>query len=320
MNRATYIQKITHALAVLSARVKINASLNLLDLNIHAENFFRDLLNLAFGYKLVNLNSVDHNTKSIDLGDSLNRLAFQVTSTSSLKKTRATVDGFISDKKYTQYARLIIFNIVEASEHREPFIGIKGVFQLETANDIWDCRTFVRMILDKDLTTIKKIADFLDVELHSAVQEEAIPKEVQTVLALIEILSDDEHPAAGNGFIEKPDPEGKIYKRFSSQSIFLTEKYVEHYAIYGEILRGVSQQSDLGPVKIRKIASYLRSYSDRVLTANHGDPVVSLEIMTEYFTGILANKGIEYDSSAVEFFLVDQLIRCNVFPRATEKL
>jgi len=56
MIREDYIAQITDALALLSRKVEIKSSLNLTDINICAEDFYKDLLNLTFGYKLKNLN------------------------------------------------------------------------------------------------------------------------------------------------------------------------------------------------------------------------------------------------------------------------
>ncbi|EBP7163990.1 SMEK domain-containing protein, partial [Salmonella enterica] len=47
--RAENIRKITNYLAVLSRGVEINASLNLLDINVQVEFFYRDFLNLCYG-------------------------------------------------------------------------------------------------------------------------------------------------------------------------------------------------------------------------------------------------------------------------------
>jgi len=315
INRSGYVQKITRALSILSKHIELNASVNLLDLNVHSENFYRDFFNLAFNYKLENLNALDPNAKAIDLGDKNNRIAIQVTSTSTLKKTKTTVEGFIEKKRFADYDRLIIFNIVQASVHKEKTIGVQGVFTLNSSDDIWDCRTLARMLMDADLPTLKTLAEFIKNELHISEDEKA-PKEVQTFLSLIAILSDDSHPGVGIGFIEKPDPDGKIYERFADHSEFLTSLYVDRYTIYGEILKIVRNQSDMGAVRIGKMGLYLKGYSDSVLTLNNGDPRAALQAMVDKFVLDLTQLDIEYDRGAIEFFLIEELTRCNVFPRS----
>jgi len=109
MERQDYISQITDALAILSRKVEIKSALNLTDINIHAEDFYKDLLNLSFGYQLVNINTINPNAAAIDLGDVNNKTAIQVTSTSSLSKTRKTVEKFIEKKLY---------NCIDPNDHK----------------------------------------------------------------------------------------------------------------------------------------------------------------------------------------------------------
>jgi hypothetical protein len=79
----------------LNQEITMAGTLNLLSQNIQAEYFYRDLLNLLFGYNLVNENEFDQNSDAIDLIDYENKIVVQVSSTctkfkmdSTLKKMR----------------------------------------------------------------------------------------------------------------------------------------------------------------------------------------------------------------------------------------
>ncbi|NOQ77583.1 MAG: SMEK domain-containing protein [Methylococcaceae bacterium] len=315
MNRQDYIEQITQALALLSRTVEINSSLNLTDINIHAENFYRDLLNLALGYKLENINTINPNAASIDLGDIENNIAIQVTSTSAISKTRKTVEKFIEKKLYNDYERLVILNLVGVTRHKDPFIGDAEKYQIDTKKDIWDYIDFARKINDKDTDSLKVIANFLHNELKIT-PDSRLPKEVQTIIALIDHLSNFESPAPkiNKIFLEAPDPNRKINQRFSDYSDFLTERYIELLHVYGPSLDTVKKETDIGTVQVVKKSLYLKTFSDNVLTKCNGDPKVALDKLTQEFANILERKGIEYDETAITFFLVDELIRCNVFP------
>ncbi len=314
MNRQDYIGQITDALAILSRKVEIRASLNLTDINVCAEDFYKDLLNLAFGYKLRNLNESKPNAKAIDLFDSENRIAIQVTSTSAIVKTRKTVTKFIEKELYRDYDRLVILNLVRVTPHKEKSIGITGIFQIDTKQDIWDYNDLARKISSKDSATLKNIADFLHKELK-LIPDSKLPKEVQTIIALIDHLSNCIYTATDEIFIEEPDPEGKIYKRFAEHSGFLTQTYSELYNVYISNLETVKEMTDIGTVQVAKMALYLKTYSDKVLTESDGNPKVALDKITQEFARIVGQKGIEYDETAITFFLVNELIRCNVFPK-----
>ncbi|WP_334991548.1 SMEK domain-containing protein [Nostoc sp.] len=86
LTREYYFKQISNNLAVLENSIDFRTKSNLHDLGIIAEDFIRDLLNMIFGLKLKNLNSITSNQAGIDLGDSINKIAIQITSTTSRKK------------------------------------------------------------------------------------------------------------------------------------------------------------------------------------------------------------------------------------------
>jgi hypothetical protein len=311
--RKEYIDQITDALSILAHKVEISTKLNLTDINIAGEDFYKDLLNLSLGYKLQNINEINPNAAAIDLGCTVNRIAIQVTSTSALKKTRETVEKFIGKEFHKEYDRLIIFNLVKVTKHNDTHVGEKGVYQLNTSDDMWDYTDFARMIVGKDLELLKSVVEFLQEQLKIS-PPEPIPKEVKTVVALIDHLSNCENEESGSSFIEKPDPKGKIYERFSDHSDFLTEMYGKLFVIYGANLETVKDLADIGVLQIQKKSLYLQMYSDKVLSECSGDPKVALDKLTNTFTEVINGKGIDVDITAITFYLVNELIRCNVFP------
>lgn len=317
MERQNFTNKIIDLLSFLQAKVELSNLINLTDTNIHSENFYRDFLNLVYGYKLQNINIIEPNAVAIDLGDDENKLAIQVTSTSAISKTKKTVTAFIKKKLYEKYDLLIILNITTKANHREDFIGDKETYKLDTKNDIWDKSKLIKDIYDLPLDHIRKICAFLKDEIKFA-PDLTLAKEIQTIMSLIGYLSDESQPSAGNGFIEAPDPDGKINKRFADHSEFLTKEYQNLYIEYGEVLTDVMQQSDLGHTRIRRLGLHLMITSDSILNSCNGDARKALEELVEKYKSILSDNGIEYDESAIKFFLVDQLIRCNVFPNKKE--
>ncbi|WP_454842565.1 SMEK domain-containing protein [Pseudomonas hormoni] len=165
MNRLTYHKKIITALSWLKAQVELNNSIALTDINHGAEDFYCGLLNLIYGFKLKNINIINNNAAAIDLGDEDEKVAFQVTSTSALTKTKYTVDKFIEKKLYEKYDKLIILNIVNKSIHRSAKIG-NAEYELDTKNDIIDVADLIKAIInDSDLIKLKAIVDFLGAEL-----------------------------------------------------------------------------------------------------------------------------------------------------------
>lgn len=312
MNRQDYQKSIINSLTWLSTQVSVNNKLNLTDINVHSENFYRDLLNLAFGYNLVNINIIDPNATAIDLGDEGSKLAIQVTSTSALTKTRHTVTKFIEKGLYEKYDRLVILNITAKTAHSAPTVGDDN-YSLNTKDDIWDIGNLAVMINDLELSKIQEISNFLNQQLYMK-PTESLPRNVETILRLIELISDEEHPAAGEGFLDEPFPEEKINERFVDHADFLKQEFLTLYQDYGAVLDSVEQESDIGQVKIRRVAQHLRVYSDKVLTECNGDPKQALEKLIDNFVGMLNENGFEADTGAAQFYIVKHLIKCNVFP------
>lgn len=165
MNREKYLKEIIKLLAILKVEIGLSNANNLTDINIYSENFYRDFLNVVYGYNLENTNFSEQNFPSIDLIDEKKKIAIQVTATSSLGKTQKTVQSFIKKKIHRKCNRLIILNIKNKSVHRKKTMGQSGVFEIDTKKDIWDVNDLTRDINNLTLDKIKLVHSFLQKEL-----------------------------------------------------------------------------------------------------------------------------------------------------------
>jgi hypothetical protein len=312
MNRARLLEGISYYLTHLRLSVEHLNSLNLQDINVHAETFFRDFLNLALGYQLKNINIVERNARAIDLGDEGERIAIQVTSTSDLAKIRHTHKGFVAGGLDGKYDRLVVLIIGEKKRYREPVLGGDGSFSMSLTDDIWDVPELLRKIGDLSLGKLECCRDFLRNELAIAVPRQA--NEVDTLIRVIEVLSAAEEGLSAADNREDPDPEGKIRDRFAYHAEFLERQYVDLHEIYGRTLAEVNKHSDLGHVRVRKLQVYLMNWSDRVLTDHGGDPKAALEFLAAKVLLMMGTSEVPFDDGAVRYYLIDQLIACNVFP------
>ena len=103
----TYISIITDALSFIATKVELHNHLNLQDLNVLLENVFRDILNVIYSDRnFINLNSLESNFTAIDLGDNINDISIQVTSTSKLGKVRSTITKYKEEYGYNKVIML----------------------------------------------------------------------------------------------------------------------------------------------------------------------------------------------------------------------
>ena len=317
MNRVDYQKKIIKALSWLKTEVDYHNSLSLTDINHAAEDFYCGLLNLVYDYNLKNINITEQNAAAIDLGDEQKKISIQVTSTSTLAKTKYTVEKFIEKKLYKKFDKLLILNIVKKTNHAAATIG-DADYSLYTKTDILDVEDLIKKITnDPNLQKLKAVADFLDAELALPAQK-SLPNEVLTILGIIEYISDEDHESAGNGYLEEPIPEDKIYRRFADHADFLVDMYNNGYIEYGAILEAVKKEADFGQVKLRRAANYLKKYSDNALTECGGDPKKALNQLIADFSSLLGNNGYTFDDGAAEFYVIEQLVKCNIFPYKKE--
>jgi len=312
MNRAHTFSLVVHHLTQLQMRISMFNSLNMQDINIHAENFFRDLLNLSLGYNLININISQRNAQSIDLGDETARVAIQVTSTSDFSKIEHTYTGFVTSGLPRKYDRLIILIATEKKQYRKKTLGGSGEFCLSISRDVWDIKTVASEINNLSLEAMIKCSDFLRDNISISAPRPS--NEVQTLVRLITVLSESESITIDTRDRGDPDPEGKIIKRFADHAAFLKKQYSDLFEIYGQLLKEFYKYSDISQTHLLKLQIYLRSWSDHILTECAGDPLIALELLVRRVLTKMEVSGLTFDECAVRFYLVDQLIACNVFP------
>ncbi|WP_157032712.1 SMEK domain-containing protein [Erwinia typographi] len=95
--------RISHCFAVMYADLQQHKNVNDLSLNIHSENFFRDVFNKIYGAKFENANFSKQNSDCIDLIDIVNEKLVQITSTTTSEKIHKTL-GILSNPAYKNYS------------------------------------------------------------------------------------------------------------------------------------------------------------------------------------------------------------------------
>jgi hypothetical protein len=96
------------------SQVELATKQGRLDINLALEDAFIPILKAIFNLpNLINLNRRQKNYPGIDLGDDHDRVAFQVTSTTSLDKVKKTVSHFTEKKFYNSFDELFVLMLVK---------------------------------------------------------------------------------------------------------------------------------------------------------------------------------------------------------------
>lgn len=313
MNKEVYLKNIAENLALLSREVSILNSVNLYDINIIAEDFFPGLLNLIYGYELQNANHFEKNAPAIDLIDQKNRIAVQVTSDNSSAKIRHTIEEFNKNQAYNLYDRLVVLILTQKKNYSTNF-DTQGRFSFDKASDIWDVEKLIKDIRKLETEQIKSISEYLSEELCNRYYSvrETQAGEVDTIIDLIEYIS--QHRKVNKNRETMVDPEYKIYKRFKDFADKLIAEYTTLYTIYGEALNIVNETLGIDEAQDIIIMFYLQDISVQFLEEEHDNPITALNKLVTYFEGKLSANGKKYDRSAIKFYLVNEMIKCRVFP------
>lgn len=313
LNKEIYLKEVAKSLALLSNEVTILNAINLYDINIVAEDFFPGLLNLIYGYQLKNANYLEKNAPAIDLYDEVNRIAIQVTSDSSSKKINHTIEEFNKNKSYNRYDRLVVLVLTQKKKYTVAF-DTDGNFVFDKTKDIWDVEDLMKDIRKLDTEQIKEISNYLSKELcdkYYAVKATQA-SEIDTIIDLIEYIS--KHRKVKKGRKTEVDPEYKIYKRFREFADKLITEYTTLFAIYGEALEVVNDTLGIDEAQDIIIMFYLQDISIQYLDEAGNNPVLALNKLVAYFEDKLSVNGKKYDRAAIKFYLVNEMIKCRVFP------
>jgi hypothetical protein len=145
MNRAAYYDYIELQLSTLATRLEVRAKDNILDLHIHAENFYRKFLGALFDYELTNANIETKNAPGIDLVDNNNKIVIQV----SAQATKAKIENSLRriPARYEGYRFLFISIAKDATNLRtKVYKEIPQDIKFDPALDIHDIPSLLSAI------------------------------------------------------------------------------------------------------------------------------------------------------------------------------
>ncbi|MCP4049896.1 MAG: SMEK domain-containing protein [bacterium] len=315
--REQNINLISRSLTYLKTEVSLRTSLNLTDICIHAENFYRDLLNLVYNLELKNSNYTQNNTAYIDLIDKSNKQAVQVTAQNDSAKINKSIKGFFDNSENQQFSLKILLIDKDAKEYTSDFSN-EGKYKFDQTKDIIDIKGLIKHINNERTKKIKLVADFLKDEI-SLTRNKTESNEVETVMSLLKFLSDDQNYKELDEKYEC-DPDKKINGRFKDYASSFKEEFSDLFSTYCISINEAKNAFGLDGVRAKKISNFLKFISNRFLRESNDNPVNALDKLTDHFENKLSLNGIKADNGAIRYYLLDELIGCNIFSSEDEKV
>ena len=155
-----FLNYITEKLAHLKALVATQNAIHFYDINIVAEDFFRELLNAVYDYSLLNLNHANQDAVAIDLGDAEKRVAIQVTSERTKPKVQKTIDKFAANGLADDYDEIKILIIGDRTGNY-PTLKLPPSVSFDGKTDVIDIKSLTRKIATLEIDKLRSIADVI---------------------------------------------------------------------------------------------------------------------------------------------------------------
>ena len=172
MNLQKSINRIIELFGIFQYQVKSHNQVDQFDINKLAEDVLLPVFKEAFQCKfLMNLNREKRNYAGLDLGDHQARVAFQITSESSIEKMKDALRQVVAHKHYLRFDTVYIYILKQKQQKytKKPLLDItKGVLNFDPEKHIIDSQDVIRKIRDLDYEIIQRIQDTLEIHFSQA--------------------------------------------------------------------------------------------------------------------------------------------------------
>ena len=137
--REKALNNISKSLAIIRYDIEHRQSISNYSLNIHAENYFRDVFNFVYDLELENANFKTNNVSCIDLIDRNQKIAYQITTTRTKEKLINTLKA-LKKPEYDGYIIKIFYLLEKSKPNTKTIEEIKQLYDIDL-RDCLSCHT-----------------------------------------------------------------------------------------------------------------------------------------------------------------------------------
>jgi hypothetical protein len=146
-DRKVAFDKVCRGFAITRYEIEGHQEIADYSLNIHGENFFRDILNFIYGLNLENTNFKTTNAACIDLHDSDKKLGIQITTTRSKDKIINTLNVF-KNPDYQNHDIKIYFLLDKSTPTQATVDEIQNTYSVDLKSILFDYTDLIKVIND----------------------------------------------------------------------------------------------------------------------------------------------------------------------------
>jgi len=311
MNRTSLFNYIEEHLVVLTHRVEARGKLNILDLHLHSENFYRDFLNLLYDWNLENLNKVNQNVEAIDLIDKTHKIIIQVSSTKTKQKVESAL-GKDSMSNYNGWSFKFVPIVRSAANLRTKTYENPHGLEFSSNNDIFDIDSLLREVCGLKIDKLNEVKTFIQKELGNDATSMVIESDLTRIITMLAQVdwSTFDHIKLDNDF--------QIDTKIDHNDLVKSKAIVKEYNIWQNSVSRIYSAFDAEGLNkslfvLQKIRSFYLEHcyelkGDDLFDAVRND--VKTEIRKHSISGELTKESIDICSDII---VVDAFIRCRIF-------
>lgn len=311
MNRQKYFDYIEEKLNVLAVRVERRGKLNILDLHLHSENFYRDFFNLLYVWNLENLNEVNQNVEAIDLIDKTHKIVIQVSSVNTKQK----IEGALTKDSMAEYTGWT-FKFISISRTtaalKDKKYNNKFSLRFDPSRDIYDVNSILRELLGLTTDRLQVIASFINKELGNDIFAATLESDLTRVITMLSKVDFSKYEGI------KVDNEFQIDEKIDFNSLTTAKDIITEYNVWQNAVRRVYTAYDAeGMNKSFFVLQKIRSFYLELKNDKSGDELFDAvrESVKKEIYNHASSEELSYESIDIctDVLVVDTFIRCKIF-------
>jgi len=314
MKTQSYFNYIEERLTWLSTRITSRGALNMYDINIHCEDFYMRLLNLLYGWNLVNANTIQRNIPAVDLIYTSENIIVQVSSTNTTTKIQSSLDKL--DDNYTGYNYKFVSIAKPTDKLKEHKFNTPSNLniQFNATNDIYDINTLLNKIKSLSAAEMEEVYKFIKQELHFETDE------LKLETGLAHVINELSEINLKNNEVRFDTVSFDIDNKIIKNNIAVFKDIIEQYDVYFYVVQRIYDEFDtMGNNKSYAVLQTIRKEYLELKTKFSGDELYkAIAQNVKEKLSLSANLKQFYDDDLelyVDIILVDAFIKCKIFEK-----
>lgn len=313
MNKSAMFDACESKLSWLCTRVLLRGKLNILNLNLHCESFYAELLNRVYSLQLTNANAQVQNVEGFDLIDVDAQILIQVSATATKQKVNSALGKDLSQYKGHNF-RFMSISVDASHLRKETFVNPHGL-SFVPANDIYDIAMVLKKILYMDLAAQREIYHFIKDELG-----EERHLEESNLATVINVISKEKLGAVSAGATLA---DFNVDDKVAFNNLVAAASVIEDYKVFHHVVDRIYTEFDnQASNKSRSVLDAFRSIFNKLSAKYSGDDlfnqIVEHVIAKVRESSNYAEIPIEELQLCVNILAVDAFIRCKIFKNPVE--